>query len=117
LWNKRFQLAPRALIALHALNMLQHVFESARRLGMPVIVTDPSGRDPMVVLPLDQFEAMTEGGAPTQKVSLPKSVPEPVKTTPFPPLVEEISPAAPENAEMSLDERFYLEPVEDEPTA
>jgi hypothetical protein len=38
---------------------LQRVFESARKLGLPVVVTDPSGREPFVLLPLDQFEALT----------------------------------------------------------
>jgi hypothetical protein len=97
--------------------MLQHVFESARRLGLPVIVTDPSGRDPMVVLPLDQFEAMADGGAVPERKG-PQKGPLPFTETIAPaPRMEGISPTSVESAEMSLDERFYLEPVEDQPTA
>jgi nicotinamidase-related amidase len=32
---------------------LQRIIELARRQGMPVILTDVAGREPMVVLPLE----------------------------------------------------------------
>lgn len=96
--------------------MLQHVFESARKLGLPIIVTDPSGRDPMVVLPLDQFEAMAEGTPVDRRASLK---PAPIlggMTSPMP-VLEDLPPSVQENAEITLDERFYLEPVDDESKA
>jgi PHD/YefM family antitoxin component YafN of YafNO toxin-antitoxin module len=39
---------------------LQRVIDIARKNGMPVVVTDPAGHYPMVVLSLEQFEAMAE---------------------------------------------------------
>ena len=39
---------------------LQRVIDIARKNGMPVVVTDPAGHHPMVVLSLEQFEAMAE---------------------------------------------------------
>lgn len=48
-----------SFLLLHILTMsLQHVLEVARKNGMPVIITDMSGREPMVIMPLEQFEAM-----------------------------------------------------------
>jgi len=42
---------------------MQRVFEMARKMGLPVVVTDVTGREPFVLLPLDQFEAMMGEGA------------------------------------------------------
>lgn len=106
---------------------LQHIFESARKLGVPVIVTDVGGREPMVVLPLEQFEAMA-GEAPGKPKPRPavhddgSKIPAIVAEDHVrPPIVEDIPsmgapavPPLPENDEMSLDERFYLEPLDDE---
>ncbi|MBU1032394.1 MAG: hypothetical protein ABII13_01730 [Patescibacteria group bacterium] len=38
---------------------LKHVLRTARRNGLPVIITDDEGREPMVILSLDQFESMS----------------------------------------------------------
>ncbi|MBP6944460.1 hypothetical protein KBD61_03970 [Patescibacteria group bacterium] len=40
---------------------LQRIIELARRQGMPVILTDVAGREPMVVLPLEAYEKMLDG--------------------------------------------------------
>lgn len=40
---------------------LQRIIEVARRQGMPVILTDVAGREPMVVLPLEAYEKMLDG--------------------------------------------------------
>lgn len=92
---------------------LQRVFESARKMGVPVIVTDPAGRDPMVVLPLEQFEAMA--GAVDVRQDIPKKdfvdfsqskgkkeQEETAKDVRLP--VEEIP----------LEDRFYIEPLDEQ---
>ena len=48
---------------------MQRILETSRKLGLPVIVTDVAGREPMVVLPLEQFEAMA--GAGSEPVAAP----------------------------------------------
>jgi hypothetical protein len=124
---------------------LQRIFESARKFGVPVIVTDPAGRDPLVVLPLEQFEALSESGPSEAKpaVRIPVSTPRRAEVSKpsvskeirhveeilaeraaemAQPRVDEVvsaleSGAAPQGAgtsEISLEERFYLEPVDDE---
>jgi len=81
---------------------LQNVFESARKMGVPVIVTDPSGREPMVVLPLEQFEAMNG----EEKARIPQNKPQFAS-----PVFE---PSIPSNfSEIPPEDRFYLEPVDD----
>ena len=105
---------------------LQRVFESARKLGVPVIITDPSGRDPMVVIPLEQFEALADEG------TRPTLEPEKNSTNIREPILQEIpikqvedkvalrtkqqESASSFTDEISLDERFYLEPVDGEGT-
>jgi nicotinamidase-related amidase len=105
---------------------LQRILESARKLGVPVIVTDIAGREPFVVLPLEQFEAMM---GVESKVAKP--VVEPVQTRPaaveptveialnkeqFPQITRlekvEMSSAV-ESEEIPLEERFYLEPMDE----
>lgn len=96
---------------------LQRVFESARRLGLPVVVTDPAGRDPFVLLPLDQFEAMAGSSQPaTQEPDtiLPKKTVNPAAKLPIEPVIEKTSPMSPEGEEIPLEERFYLETVQGE---
>lgn len=122
---------------------LQRVLETGRKIGMPVIITDLSGRDPMVILPLEQFEAMAgtaqKGTSVTKKapVELPRRVP-PSSDSAFSltdsaeqafadmtaerakarveeaaTQLEAVVAKSPENPDFSLEERFYLEPVED----
>jgi hypothetical protein len=66
---------------------------------MPIVVTDPNGKDPMVVLPLEVYEALVDG-APKRR--------EPILT----PLKVQSEPEF--LAELSAEERFYVEPL-DEP--
>lgn len=103
---------------------LQRVFESARKMGVPVIVTDPSGRDPMVVLPLEQFEALNQTDEmPKVRPSAPVPAAEPVRIAEKPrniqkmqemPLPSEMSFSQGPGPEISLEERFYLEPSDDD---
>ncbi|MBI4139172.1 hypothetical protein HY479_03415 [Candidatus Uhrbacteria bacterium] len=105
---------------------LQHVLDVARKNGMPVIVTDAAGREPMVVMPLEQFEAMAGWD---EEVKSQKSKVKSVEGG----LDEVIAEASAERATMRmedaaremeeigsrladdapLEERFYLEPVTD----
>ena len=104
---------------------LQRIFESARKLGLPVIVTDPAGREPMVVLPLEQFEAMA-GAGEVREIPV-----EPVVTSQKTSIVEELAtfdPVSPtveteafssvldtvHSPEISLEEGFYLERADDQ---
>ncbi len=95
---------------------IQHVFESARRLGLPVIVTDLGGRDPMVVLPLDQFEALASESPVKSLAKLEPQI-EPRPTEAPNSLradnLDAFSDVA-VNQDIPIDERFYLEPVDDE---
>ncbi len=44
---------------------LQRVIELARRQGMPIVVTDVAGREPMVLLPLEIYEDLLNEPSPT----------------------------------------------------
>src|SRR5262245_33195529 len=112
---------------------LQRVLETARKTGLPVIVTDVAGREPMVILPLEQYEALTDSEE-TVAPSLPK-VAQPrqeIKTVPLPIDADEgvnvlseskestsvrleavAEQSLEDEEEIPLEERFYLEPVED----
>lgn len=48
----------------------QRIMEVARKQGMPVIVTDVAGREPMVILPLEGYERLL-GGFPIVKEEKP----------------------------------------------
>lgn len=109
------------------------IFASARRMGAPVIVTDADGNEPMVVLPLSVYE----GSAKTASSSFEGSqatLPSPAPTKEEKVHFEAIADAATESfqrdvqaaladfelpedgkvAEISLEERFYLEPLDGE---
>ena len=42
----------------------QRIIEVARKQGMPVIVTDVAGREPMVLMPLNGYERLLDGATP-----------------------------------------------------
>ena len=105
---------------------LQRVLETARRTGTPVIVTDVGGREPMVVMPLEQFEALTgetsSRPAPRQALSKEERVERVLAEMAAQRTEERMNDAAlkieslavevPAD-DLTLEERFYLEPVED----
>ena len=92
-------------------------------MGVPVIVTDPGGRDPMVVVPLEQFEALAGESRPSAAPVSAPSVPAPVQKSPEPfrnPVTgltpeeqKSFEALVMENPEIPMEERFYLEPLED----
>ncbi len=96
-----------------------------------MVVTDPGGKEPMVVLPLEVYEALVEGMVATPTVAAPSpraEAREPImvpvrdgseaRETQAP--SERISAQTkPESepdllAELSIEERFYIEPLEDQ---
>ncbi len=87
---------------------LLRIFESAKKLGLPLIVTDADGRDPMVILPLEQFEALAHA---QEAPSLHEKKAE--AASPEPRVLEEMMPTL-KNDEISLEERFYLEPIDEQ---
>ena len=71
----------------------QRIIEVARKQGMPVIVTDVAGREPMVLMPLNGYERLLDDATPSTnekplhvaKNVVPKSStpsPEPVLAVP-----------------------------------
>lgn len=105
---------------------LQRVLETARRTGTPVIVTDVGGREPMVVMPLEQFEALT-GETPSRHTHQPSMSKEERVERVLAEMAANRSEERANNAalkieslslevpadDLTLEERFYLEPVED----
>ena len=117
---------------------LQRILELARRKGMPVVVTDIGGREAMVVMPFDEYERLADHAAVEPKAAKRRIPMEPI-VTPTPEirrelvreeamgempkstdermdaLMEAISiPPPSESANLSLEEQFYLEPVDGE---
>ncbi len=111
---------------------MQRVLETARKFGLPVIVTDVAGRDPMVMMPLEQFEALTDGGSsmpePRMMADVPRSMEQEVRVpivrekVEFSGVSEQKPSAEPtkagesQGAELTMEEQFFLEPVDDEGT-
>lgn len=73
---------------------LQRIFELVKRQGLPLVMADGQGRDPVIVLPLDVYEALVEASG----VSAPEA-----STDPTPDLL----------AELSTEERFYIDSLEE----
>lgn len=98
----------------------QRMLEMARRHGMPIVVTDPNGKEPMVVLSLEIYEALLNETSHATRVT-PHASSEGMREPIMVPVRDGSSStpkqaeAEPENlAELSMEERFYMEPL-DEP--
>ncbi len=121
----------------------KRIFKTARRLGTPVIVADEDGNEPVVVLPLDAYEKMS-GSAPEAKrhkvrdeeddeltadrmASIFESAMESLEeenlskesqknqNTGMDGVLESEVPGSVLEAEMPLEDKYYFEPLEDEP--
>ncbi|MCC7522642.1 hypothetical protein IT407_02495 [Candidatus Uhrbacteria bacterium] len=100
----------------------QRIFETARRMGSPLVVTDPAGREPMVVMTLEAFERMGDGLPSTtpKTTTSPKTtmpVQDEVRVEPMSQINEMVievmgEPEKAEVSEISMEERFFLEPEE-----
>ena len=97
----------------------KRILDAARRNGIPLIVADQNGSEPMVVLSLEQFEAMSS--AP-RKQNVPENaintsnVSEPVlESLETPGNSEDLSSKNPikMGEDAPLEENFFLEPLED----
>lgn len=108
---------------------------------MPLIVTDPDGDDPMVILPLEQFEALSQDedfegdfddrgfiGSDeemafdfTPEDGMERGLPEgmegeegiEIEELPSVPAMERTD-APLEDAEAPIEEQFFMEPMDDE---
>src|SRR5688572_11037212 len=111
----------------------QRILETARRMGSPLIVTDAAGREPMVVMSLQTYERLSEVAPTLAPKPVAQSMSEPTVTElssmPAPqapvkqesaPDLQEIaiqvmeSPEMAQDSEISMEERFYLEPMDEE---
>ena len=101
----------------------QRILELAREQGMPVIVTDLDGRDSMVVMPLERFEQLTHhskmnAGDRPVRIEINGSVTEKPRMEELPTIhqtLSEINESVGTNeiSELSLEEKFYLEPLDE----
>lgn len=112
----------------------QRIFEMAKRQGMPLVITDGQGRDPLIVLPLDMYEALAdgrgidashqtlEGDEEKEPIIIPvkdESMREPEASrsavSSLERLVDMPKPSSETDlfAELSMEERFYVESLED----
>lgn len=117
----------------------QRILETARRMGSPLIVTDVAGREPMVVMTLQTYERLgervsqsgerkaettrqeSEEPTVTEFTSMPTPAPsQPSAKAESSSLLQEIaiqvmeSPEMAQDSEISMEERFYLEPLDEE---
>ncbi len=120
----------------------QRILETARRRGFPVIVTDIAGREPMVVMPFSEYERLDEV-THEKKIRVVPVMDEPtttptVKVTDRMQTEEKVAVAtqeafqrqvdatirsladisqvetSPEPGDLHIEERFYLEPLDEE---
>ena len=111
---------------------LLRLIRLARKTGDTLIVTDPSGAEPIVVMGVSRYEALLEDGLDTGLEDLPEelfsreepalevlgseeeisySEPTQVSVPEVPEMPEETPVSEPESSSTD-EERFYLEPIE-----
>jgi len=101
----------------------KRILETARRNGIPLIVSDPEGRDPMVVVTLEQFEAMY--GSPKMQEIGSSDVFSEQDEPSFSPIPAPHSHTSEMRHDVShdfgdetpLEEQFFLEPLDDQKSA
>lgn len=100
----------------------QRIIEVARKQGMPVIVTDVAGREPMVLLPLEGYERLVDGGGVPKNEEKPhvsaknveKQSEQAVPRAPTPVPVSVSSPATPPGSP-SLPPASHSQPAASNP--
>ena len=125
---------------------LHHILDTARKLGIPVIITDDQGEAAQVIMPFDDFAAMVGATSPvSSKPRISRSPKAPASRPSAPissqeeddeiiqalneldiesiealeesinPPIEPVEQSAPTSKEEGfLEEKFYLEPLNDE---
>jgi hypothetical protein len=114
----------------------QRIFEMVKRQGMPLIITDGQGKKPLIVLPLDAYEALLDSKdaflstgetlgenepdvVPVQESAASQEV---TGSAPVLDVASEQAPAFSRErgsekdliSELSVEERFYIEPINNE---
>ena len=116
---------------------LQHVLATAKKLGIPVVITNEAGEGSQVVMPFDDFAAMVGNQTPAvhskSKVNTPRvvatgptsriderdEIAEALSEIQFEGLREEpftrddLSAPSPAPSSGLSDDKFYLEPIEE----
>jgi len=116
-------------------DQFKRIIELVRRTGDRLVVTDPEGREPVVVMDLDEYEAMLEaigigaspmfGDEPSFEDEIPPELlgvdeadlepieePDPMLREAFPLDSSNLSEELPQDEGPNDDEQFYLEPIE-----
>ncbi len=116
----------------------QRILEVARRRGMPIVVTDIAGREPMVLLPFEQYEQLLEKDSSIfqrrETETLPDlQIPSVEGTLREEPVLSGVDAGQPiiqkakkstisavergqdtnVDESLNMEERFYLEPIEE----
>lgn len=115
---------------------LQRIFELVKRQGLPLVMTDGQGRDPVIVLPLDVYEALVEASGssanppgPVSYEQEPVIVPVRDESSSLSPEANALSESDVESdriadskadpvpdllAELSTEERFYIDSLQED---
>jgi len=95
---------------------LNHILETAGRLGIPVVITNDRGESPQVVMPFEDFAAMAGvPGASVKKSRAAQAIqPEDEVAEALADLTRERIHKQMEGTDQTfLEEKFYLEPVDE----
>ena len=102
---------------------LSQVLKQAKKYGFPVVITNDEGEDSYVLLPFDQFDALMDGTRASEP-SLPRVIEDVIedefeaqrssKIDAVAESLENTVSFADNSAELSTEEKFYLEPIDDE---
>ena len=100
-----------------------NVLQNAKKYGFPLVITDAEGRDPYVLLPFDQFDAMMSS-TPLREAVIPRVIEDVIedemetqRNTKIQSTAESLEKRSTElenSAVLSEEEKFYLEPIDDE---
>ena len=110
---------------------LNHILDTARKLGIPVVITNDRGESPQVVMPFEDFASMVgvgagmAGGRPRMTASAPEAHQDEIAQALADLTMERIEEQgeSPESGletegpagedDRFLEDNFYFEPVED----
>jgi hypothetical protein len=115
---------------------LDHILDTARKLGIPVIITNDRGQSPQVIMPFEDFASMVGVSTPPgkrtrvskaedndeedQKIAQAladmtrETMEYEISKEPEEESERSIQKESNENTEAFMEEKFYFEPLEDE---